>query len=63
MTRGFFDDAFTKGGSEGQSYEETIAIFRENLEWVDFTTPSGRAAAHDGRRYVESFLERLRQEL
>ena len=28
--------AFTKGGAKGQSYEETIAIFRENLDRVDF---------------------------
>ena len=50
--------AFTKGGAERQSYEETIAIFRENLRSLQ-ALPEGvlkstRSKAADTRRRSSS---------
>lgn len=55
--------AFTRGGADGQSYEETLTIFERNLRRVRFRTPRGRALAEEGLRYGEAFIARLRQEL
>jgi hypothetical protein len=55
--------AFTRGGADGQSYEETLAIFERNLRRVRFRTPRGRELAEEGLRYGEEFIARLRQEL
>ena len=55
--------AFTMGGAQRQSYEETAAIFQRNLHRVEFRTPRGQAIAQEGRSYAESFLDRLRDEL
>lgn len=55
--------ALTKGGSERQSYEQTIAIFEGYLHQVQFRTPRGADIAQDGRQYAASFLDRLRTEL
>jgi uncharacterized protein len=55
--------AFTKGGAEAQSYEETLAIFERNLDRVEFRTPCGRELADEGRAYARSFIKRLRLEL
>ncbi|WP_157683283.1 HD domain-containing protein [Microlunatus soli] len=55
--------AFTKGGAAGQSYEQTMAIFDQNLARVRFRTPRGRASAEVGRAYARSFLDQLRVEL
>jgi hypothetical protein len=51
--------AFTKGGAEGQTYEETLATFERNLAGVEFRTPRGRQLAADGRAYAHSFIARL----
>jgi HD superfamily phosphodiesterase len=56
--------AFTKGGAEGQSYEETADIFeRQFLDAVEFKTPEGRRMAAEKRAYTKDFLARLRAEL
>ncbi|WP_188894151.1 hypothetical protein [Microlunatus endophyticus] len=55
--------AFTKGGAERQSYEQTMEIFRRNLHRVEFKTPRGQAIAAEGRSYADGFLDRLRGEL
>lgn len=55
--------AFTKGGAENQSYEQTIAIFERNLHRVEFRTPRGVAVAKEGRHYAQAFLDRLRREI
>ena len=55
--------AFTKGGSEGNTYEETIAVYERNLERAEFSTPRGRELALEGREYARQFLARLGGEL
>ncbi|MGH2701246.1 MAG: hypothetical protein ACRDJB_03640 [Actinomycetota bacterium] len=55
--------AFTKGGSEGHTYEETIAVYERNLEKAEFSTPRGRELALEGREYARRFLARLSGEL
>jgi len=42
--------AFTKGGAEGQHYEETIRLYRRFLSGVKFLPPAGHAVeAERGR--------------
>ncbi len=55
--------AFTRGGADRQSYEETVEIYEGNLRRVRFRTPRGRGLAEEGLRYGHAFIERLRQEL
>ena len=55
--------AFTRGGSEGQTYEETIAVYERTLEKAEFSTPRGQELALEGREYARRFLARLRSEL
>jgi hypothetical protein len=55
--------AFTKGGAEHQSYEETLDIFERNLDRIEFRTPHGRALAEEGRSCARAFIARLRDEL
>ena len=56
--------AFTKGGAEGQSYEETADIFEHQfLDAVEFKTPVGQRVATEKRAYTKEFLARLRAEL
>jgi len=56
--------AFTKGGSEGQSYEETANIFENQfLDAVKFQTPVGERIASEKRAYTKDFFARLRAEL
>ena len=55
--------AFTKGGAECQSYEQTIEIFERNLHRVEFRTPRGAELAKRRRQYAQSFLDQLRSEL
>jgi hypothetical protein len=55
--------AFTKGGAERQSYEETLASFERNLAAADFATSVGRQRAEDGRRLAQQFVRQLRAEL
>jgi hypothetical protein len=55
--------AFTKGGSEGQTYEETLVTYERCLEKAEFSTPRGQELALEGREYARQFLARLRSEL
>lgn len=56
--------AFTKGGAEGQSYEETADIYEyQYLDRVEFKTPAGRQFAIESRSFAKEFLKRLRAEL
>lgn len=56
--------AFTKGGAEGQSYEETADIFEyQFLDAVEFKTPVGIQIASEKREYTKDFFARLRAEL
>ncbi len=56
--------AFTKGGAEGQSYEETADIFEHQfLDAVEFKTPVGQQMAAEKLAYTKGFLARLRAEL
>ena len=56
--------AFTKGGAEGQSYEETANIFEYRfLDAVEFQTPIGKQLASEKRAYTKDFFARLRAEL
>jgi len=56
--------AFTKGGAEGQSYEQTADIFEHQfLAVVEFRTPVGKQIATEKRAYTKDFFDRLRREL
>lgn len=56
--------AFTKGGAEGQSYEETADIFEHQfLDVIEFRTPVGKQIASEKRAYTKDFFARLRAEL
>lgn len=56
--------AFTKGGAEGQSFEETADIFEHQyLDKIEFRTPAGKRLSDEGRQYVKEFLSCLRDEL
>ncbi len=56
--------AFTKGGAEGQAYEETADIFEHQfLDTVEFKTPVGKQMAAEQRACTKEFLARLRAEL
>lgn len=54
--------AFTKGGHEGQTIDETVRIVRENMR-RPLHTPVGRAKAEPRLGYMMSFLRRLEGEL
>lgn len=55
--------AFTQGGAEGRSYEETMVAHDRLLERTDFKTPRGEELALGGRDYARRFLAQLRTEL
>ncbi|MHB1629179.1 MAG: HD domain-containing protein, partial [Bacilli bacterium] len=56
--------AFTKGGAEGQTYEQTADIFEHQfLDVVEFKTPVGKQIASEKRTFTKEFLARLRAEL
>ena len=56
--------AFTKGGAEGQTYEQTADIFEHQfLDVVEFKTPVGKQIASEKRAFTKEFLARLRAEL
>ena len=55
--------AFTVGGSRGQSYEETLAIFETNLDKLRFKTPMGRKKYAPRIEKARRFAEALRVEL
>lgn len=56
--------AFTAGGAKGQTYEETINIFKSHyLNKIKFQTVRGRKLAKKGRAYVNAFLIKLQKEL
>lgn len=55
--------AFTVGGHHGQSYRETISIFRGNIERTMFQTPSGQRLYEPRRAYALAFLKDLETEL
>lgn len=55
--------AFTTGGAQGQTYQETVEIFETRwLDRVEFLTPVGQRLAVEGRAYAKAFLQRLRSE-
>lgn len=54
--------AFTKGGAEGQSYEETIAFYRGFLARATFFTQAARSVEAERRAYAEAFLSRFAAE-
>jgi hypothetical protein len=53
---------FTKGGAEGQSYEETISYYRGFLDAARFYTTAARAVEADRRAFAEAFLARFADE-
>lgn len=55
--------AFTRGGADRQTYEETLRIFEQNLEKARFATGVGRREAEAGREYARAFIQQLRTEL
>ena len=55
--------AFTQGGAEGRSYEETMVSHERFLERTEFKTPRGSELSGGGREYARQFLARLRSEL
>jgi uncharacterized protein len=62
---GAFDiaKAFTTGGANGQSIEETANIFEgQYLDKVVFQTPVGKRLSEDRKNYTKEFLISLRKE-
>ncbi|CAN5620882.1 phosphohydrolase [soil metagenome] len=55
--------AFTQGGAEGRSYEETMVAHERFLERTEFKTPRGKELSLGGREYARRFLAQLRAEL
>ena len=55
--------AFTQGGAEGRSYEETMVAHERFLERTEFKTPRGQELSLGGREFARQFLARLRSEL
>lgn len=56
--------AFTTGGANGQTIEESADIFeRQYLDKVTFQTPVGKQWALERKGYTKEFLRRLREEL
>lgn len=55
--------AFTRGGADGQTYDETLDIYEQNLEKARFATDVGRKKAELGRSYGRAFIRQLRAEL
>jgi uncharacterized protein len=55
--------AFTTGGANGQSLEETASIFENQyLNKAVFQTPIGKQLAEERKGYAKEFLARLRNE-
>lgn len=54
--------AFTKGGYEGQTIEETVRIMKENME-RPLLTQEGRRMAEERLEFMRRFLERLEEEM
>ena len=54
--------AFTKGGYEGQSIEETVRIVKENMR-RPFFTQDGRRMAEQRIKLMKRFLDRLEEEM
>lgn len=55
--------SFTVGGARTQSYEQTIEIFKKNLEHVTFRTPFGQRIYEQRKAYARRYLEDLIREL
>ena len=55
--------AFTQGGAEGRSFEETMVAHQRFLERTDFKTPRGQELSLGGREFARKFFARLRSEL
>lgn len=55
--------AFTVGGARDQSYEQTIAVFKQNLEHLTFRTPFGQRVYEQRKAYARRYLEDLIREL
>lgn len=55
--------AFTRGGAVGQTYDETLDIYEQNLAKAQFATEAGRKNAEAGRSYGRAFIRQLRAEL
>lgn len=55
--------AFTVGGAYGQSYEETLTIFEENVEKLDFKTPVGCSVYQLRVAGTLRFINELRAEV
>jgi len=54
--------AFTKGGYEGQTIEETLRIMKENIR-RPLLTQEGRRMAEERLEFMRRFLERLEEEM
>ena len=54
--------AFTKGGAEGQSHEETISHYRRFLDAARYFTATGRSVEPERRAYAQAFLTRFADE-
>lgn len=54
--------AFTKGGYEGQTIEETLRIMKENMR-RRLLTQEGRRMAEERLEFMRRFLERLEEEM
>jgi len=55
--------AFTQGGVEGRTYDETMVAHERFLERTEFKTPRGLELSVEGREYARRFMGRLRTEL
>jgi hypothetical protein len=55
--------AFTHGGADRRSLEETMVAYGRSLERTEFKTPHGQELSMAGRDYARQFLARLRNEL
>ena len=54
--------AFTKGGAEGQSYEDTVRIYSANLAQLRFFTPKGQEIHRERAEFARDFLDRFHNE-
>ena len=55
--------AFAVGGALGQTYEQTLAIFKANIDKVTFRTPAGRETYEPRKKYAQLFILALQADL
>jgi HD superfamily phosphodiesterase len=55
--------AFLVGGARGQTFEQTVKIFKDNLNRIVFKTPTGKRLYEKRKAYAREYLQKLRAEL